>query len=82
MNAITPTAAITDTIDERFAFLARAAARHALVEAGAMDIDEAFDGLVADLRCDCDRDIIQRWERLDRARRIHFKKRDFQNDYR
>lgn len=33
-------------IDPRLAFLARAAARCFLVEAGEMEIDEAFDGLV------------------------------------
>jgi hypothetical protein len=64
MNMVTPIGATTtDKIDERVAFLARAAARHVLVEAGAMDIDEAFDGLVADLRCDCDREMVERWER-------------------
>jgi hypothetical protein len=34
-----------------------------------MDIGEAYDGLIVDLRCDCDRDRILRWERLDRRRR-------------
>jgi hypothetical protein len=40
-------------VDPRLAFLARAAARFELVEAGEMDIAEAFDGLVASLRCGC-----------------------------
>jgi hypothetical protein len=61
-------------IDARLAILARAAARFELVQAGAMDIGEAFDGLIASLQCACDRDRIQRWERQDQRRRTHFKK--------
>ena len=44
-------------IDSRLVFLERAAARLMLIEAGAMSLDEAFDGLmpaifkVADCRC-------------------------------
>ena len=56
-----------DIIDARLAFLARAAARHALVESGAMDLDEALDGLVEPA---CDHDhfewieaLVERWER-------------------
>ena len=43
-------------VDHRLAFLHRAHARLILFEAGIMDIDEAFDGLVADLECDCTRE--------------------------
>jgi hypothetical protein len=66
----TPAAVLIDgKVDRRLAFLARAAARFELVQAGEMDIGEAYDGLIVDLRCDCDRDRILRWERLDRHRR-------------
>jgi hypothetical protein len=56
-----------DTVDARLVFLARAAARHVLVEAGAMDLDEALDGLV-EPACDHDRvewieALVERWER-------------------
>ena len=38
-------------VDPRLAFLARAAARLALVEAGEMELEEAYDGLIEfDLR--------------------------------
>jgi hypothetical protein len=37
------------TIDSKLAFLARAAARFELVQAGEMTLAEAFDGLVAGL---------------------------------
>jgi hypothetical protein len=47
--------------DPRLAFLARASARLTLVEACAMEIDEAIDGLVD--QCACDREIITRWDR-------------------
>ena len=54
MNAVTLIAPIAvGKVDFRLAFLARAAARFELVEAGEMDIAEAFDGLVASLRCGC-----------------------------
>ena len=54
MNAVTLIAPIAvGKVDSRLAFLARAAARFELVEAGEMDIAEAFDGLVASLRCGC-----------------------------
>ena len=61
-------------VDPRLALLARAAARFALVQSGAMDLGEAFDGLVAGLQCACDRNHIQRWERQDQRRRTYFKK--------
>jgi hypothetical protein len=55
-------------IDPRLAFLARAAARFQLVEAGELDLETAFNGLVAGLSCPCDRDRIARWEQQDRRR--------------
>jgi hypothetical protein len=51
------------TVDSRLAFLARAAARFELVEAGAMDVETAFDGLVDSLSCTCTREVCARWER-------------------
>jgi hypothetical protein len=48
-------------IDPRLAFLARAAARHALVETGDMDLDEAIDGLVDD------DEMASFWKACDRA---------------
>jgi hypothetical protein len=66
-------------IDPRLAFLARAAARFQLVEAGELDLETAFNGLVAGLSCLCDRDRIARWERMD-AKRIS--KRKFQSERR
>jgi hypothetical protein len=58
-------------IDPRLIFLTRAAVRFDLVQAGEMTVDEAFDGLVISLQCACacDRDRVERWERLDGARR-------------
>jgi hypothetical protein len=47
--------------DPRLAFLERASARLILVEAGEMEIDEAFSGLV--YQCACDREMIDRWDR-------------------
>jgi hypothetical protein len=57
-----------DIIDARIVFLARAAARHALVEAGEMELDEALDGLVAPTCCCRHRfewveALVERWER-------------------
>jgi hypothetical protein len=50
-------------VDPRLAFLARAAARLALVEAGEMDVDEAYDGLI-EFICDCRRwPLAEQWER-------------------
>jgi hypothetical protein len=54
---------IDQRVDPRLVFLARAAARFELVKAGAMDIDEAFDGLVVSLSCTCSRELVERWER-------------------
>ena len=42
----------------RLAFLARASARLTLVEAGEMDVEDAFNGLVD--QCACDREMIAR----------------------
>jgi hypothetical protein len=51
------------TIDYRLAFLECASARLFLVNIGEMDLGEAFDGLVYRLRCPCERETIERWER-------------------
>jgi hypothetical protein len=59
---------IDQHIDARLAFLARAAARFELVDAGLMEIVEAYDGLVAGLPCACARDTVERWERMDAHR--------------
>jgi hypothetical protein len=55
-----------DKTTRRLIFLARAAARFDLVQCGEMEINEAFEGLVVSLRCTCDRERLERWERLDR----------------
>jgi hypothetical protein len=47
--------------DPRLAFLERASARLILVEAGEMEIEDAFSGLVD--QCACDREMIARWDR-------------------
>jgi len=56
-------------VDPRLAFLARARARLILVESGAMDLDEAFEGLIAQSPCSiCDcrwgwvEDLVEYWE--------------------
>ena len=51
------------TIDGRIAFLERASVRLFLVNAGEMELGEAFDGLVGSLQCACERDTVDRWER-------------------
>jgi hypothetical protein len=48
-------------LDSRLAFLERASARLILVEAGEMEIEDAFSGLVD--QCACDREMIARWDR-------------------
>jgi hypothetical protein len=60
MNAFTPITPMTKVgkVDPKLAWLACAAARFELVEAGAMDIDEAFDGLVVRLSCSCSREAL------------------------
>ncbi len=50
-------------VDPRLVFLERASARLILVDAGEMELDEAFNGLVAHLQCPCSREIVERWER-------------------
>jgi hypothetical protein len=57
MNAFTPIVPLVEVgnVDLKLAFLARAAVRFELVEAGEMDIDEAFEGLVVCPSCGCDR---------------------------
>jgi len=56
-------------VDPRLAFLARARARLILVESGAIDLDEAFEGLIAQSPCSiCDcrwrwvENLVERWE--------------------
>jgi acyl-CoA reductase-like NAD-dependent aldehyde dehydrogenase len=63
-------------IDARLAFLACCAARLDLVEAGAMDLDEAVDDafverfrFTAGIVCTCEREILITFERHDRALR-------------
>lgn len=59
-----------EPIDCRLAFLERASSRLLLVKAGAMELGEAFDGLVCSLQCPCEREILERWERISsRGRR-------------
>jgi hypothetical protein len=59
---------VTVPVDPRLAFLARASARLALVENGEMDLDEAYDGLVASV-CDCQRwPLAEQWERTHSPR--------------
>jgi hypothetical protein len=50
-------------VDPELVFLARAAAHRELVEAREMTLDEAFDGLVSSLSCQCSRELVERWER-------------------
>lgn len=65
------TKSLRQYVDPRQAFLARAAAHFELVEAGVMEIGEAFDGLIACLQCSCSREMVERWERnYPPARRI------------
>jgi hypothetical protein len=61
---LTPITA-TVGVDHRLAFLRRAAAALARVEAGELTPAEAFDGLMSSVRycCQCDRELIARWER-------------------
>jgi hypothetical protein len=64
MNAFTPIAPIVEArIDPRYTFLVRASIRLFLIDQLEMTLDEAFDGLVANLQCDCDRELLARWER-------------------
>jgi len=63
-------------IDPRLAFLARAHACFILVDAGEMDLNEAFDGLFAHSPCafcDCRwrwvEDLVERWERTHPPRK-------------
>lgn len=53
-------------VDPRYIFLVRASTRLWLVDNCEMTLDEAFDDLVAGLQCACDRERIQRWERIIR----------------
>ncbi len=63
-------------IDPRLAFLACAAARFDLVEAGVMDLDEAFSREFVErfreigrLSCWCDRQIVLRIQAMEEAHR-------------
>jgi len=55
-------------IDPRLAFLARASAWLALIEAGIADLDAAIESLAPMFRdfaispCQCEREILDRWE--------------------
>ena len=54
---------MTVPADLRLVFLARASARLVLVEVGEMDLDEAYEDLVASV-CDCQRwPLAAQWER-------------------
>jgi len=54
---------MTVPADLRLVFLARASARLVLVEVGEMDLDEAYEDLVASV-CDCQRwPLAEQWER-------------------
>ena len=55
-------------VDPRLVFLARASARLTLVEAGKMDIAEAYDELI-EFVCDCQRwPLAAQWERTHRRK--------------
>jgi hypothetical protein len=67
---------VTVPVDPRLIFLARAEARLVLVEAGEMDLDEAFDGLIVESPCSiCDcrwrwvENLVERWEQTHPIRR-------------
>jgi len=54
---------MTVPVDLRLVFLGRASARLVLVEVGEMDLDEAYEDLVASV-CDCQRwPLAEQWER-------------------
>jgi hypothetical protein len=77
MNAFMPITPIVEAkLDPRYSFLVRASVRLWLVDNCEMDIDEAFDGLVACLSCPCSRELIERWERDHKSikRRKTFRK--------
>jgi CubicO group peptidase (beta-lactamase class C family) len=54
-------------VDARLVFLARAATRLTLVEAGVLDLDTAVADLIPP--CACVRDVVERWERQYPPRR-------------
>jgi len=60
-------------IDSRLVFLERAAARLILIEAGAMSLDEAFDGLMPAIfkaaDCRCYREILDGFDRYQPPRK-------------
>jgi hypothetical protein len=49
--------------DPRYTFLQRASIRLWMVDNCVMELDEAFSGLVDILQCNCEREMIARWER-------------------
>ena len=61
---------MTALVDPRLVFLARAWARFILVEAGEMDLDEAYHDLI-ESGCDCQRwPLAEQWERTHPPREI------------
>jgi hypothetical protein len=62
---------VTDLVDPRLAFLARASARFMLVKTGEMDLDEAYDKLI-ESACDC-----RRWSWAERGERTHPPRRNW-----
>lgn len=60
MHRATITEFDADSVDPRLAWLARASAWHALIEAGAAELDAAIAALGL---CQCQREILDRWER-------------------
>ena len=69
---------MTCLIDPRLAFLACASARLMLVEEGVLSLDEAVDDAfieqfraIAEITCHCEREMIERWERLYPHRRTY-----------
>jgi hypothetical protein len=61
---------MTDDVDYRLVFLARAHARFILVEAGEMDLEDAFEGLIESV-CSC-----WGWSLADDWERTHPPRRD------
>jgi len=67
---------MTSRIDPRLAFLLSCAIRFELVERGEMDLDDALDDAfieqfraIAEITCRCEREMIERWDRLYPHRR-------------
>ena len=60
MNAVAPI--VEAKLDPKYTFLVRASVRLWMVDNCEMTLDEAFDDLIADLECDCTREMVRRWE--------------------